>query len=85
LFNNNYNAEDPRVIAMAQLIANDGNQTFETTDDFSQKYGTEAVKMITEGGLLSALYKIGFNAIPKEFHGNQPKGLIIKKLHIETN
>lgn len=51
---------------------------FATTDDFVAVYSQEAADMVAKGGLLAALWDIGFDAVPASFEGerrNQPKGL----------
>jgi len=65
---------------MAQRIASNAPQVFKTTDNFVATYGKEAAEMISNGGLLAALWDIGIDAVPASFKGearDQPKGLRI--------
>ena len=78
MFEDRHNKDQPAVKAMAQRIADNSPQAFVTTDDFVVAYGQEASDMIAKGGLLSALWDIGIDAVPAIFEGggrNQPKGL----------
>jgi hypothetical protein len=73
-----YHKDQPGVQAMARRIADNSPQVFATTDDFVAVYGQEAADMVTKGGLLSALWDIGIDAVPASFEGegrDQPKGL----------
>ena len=78
MFEDRYNKDQPAVKEMAQRIASNSPQVFATTGGFVAAYGQEASDMVAKGGLLSALWDIGIDAIPATFEGegrDQPKGL----------
>ena len=80
MFEERYNKDQSAVKEMAQRIADNSPQVFADTDDFVAAYGQEAANMVSKGGLLAALWDIGFDAVPASFEGerhNQPKGLKI--------
>lgn len=84
MFQERYSKNQPAVKAMAQKIAANGSQVFRSTDEFVASYGREAADMIAKGGLLAALWDIGYNAVPASFGGegrNLPKGLRISPRH----
>ena len=78
MFEDRHNKDQPAVIAMAQRVASNSPQVFATTDDFVAAYGQEAADMVAKGGLLSAPWNIGIDAVPAIFEAegrDQPKGL----------
>jgi hypothetical protein len=87
MFENRYRKDQPAVKAMAHRIAANAPQVFKTTDNFVAAYDKEAAEMISNGGLLAALWDIGIDAVPASFEGeghDQPKGLSIKRVQADT-
>lgn len=78
MFEDRHSKDQPAVKEMAQRIADNSPQVFETAGGFVAAYGQEASDMVAKGGLLSALWDIGIDAVPAIFEGegrDQPKGL----------
>jgi hypothetical protein len=87
VFEDRHDKDQPAVKEMAQRIADNSPQVFATTGDFVAAYGQEASDMVAKGGLLSALWDIGIDAVPASFEGkarDQPKGLSIKRVEAVT-
>ena len=78
MFDDHHHKDQPAVKEMAQRIADDSPQVFETAGGFVAAYGQEASDMVAKGGLLSALWDIGIDAVPAIFEGegrDHPRGL----------
>lgn len=86
MFDNRYDKNQPAVRAMANRIAENCPQRFETMANFSAFYGSEAVEMVIKGGLLAALHDLGIKTEPAAIEGeqrDQARGLHI--MHVGVN
>lgn len=81
MFERQYDKDQPIVKNMAMNIAANGTQFFESTEGFVGKYGDDAAKMFSNGGLIAALWEVGVDVKPASFTGayyHMPKGLKIQ-------
>jgi hypothetical protein len=78
MFEEKYHKDQAVVKAAALKITSNGAQDFRSTEEFIAAYGDEVADMLSKGGLIAALWDIGFNCTPSRVEGAQLSGVKIQ-------